>query len=283
MPPRRPRRPPPEVASSSEPSDLVGEWSAPEVEPLGPGGPRPTIGPPEVRSGAQVELRAKREAARRQVVVGWQEEGGWLKVRTPFSSAFVAELKAVVQSANRRWDGERRIWLVDPVAAGVLAGIMMRHFGDRVEMETGHMPEAVAEAFVRPYRDIARGAALEVRVAKVAGASHAAVVFTWGFPSSGGATVYETQLRMDGALTCNCPGWIFNPKRACTHTRRARDWMDRADRGTISIGMGNTEPPGRAWMGDPDKDPMQRAVVTIPPAPGGRKLFVRTEKCSDTK
>jgi hypothetical protein len=54
----------------------------------------------------------------------------------------------------------------------------------------------------------------------------AAVVKVWAEPSSHGATVYETVLRSDGSLSCDCPGWIYARKgqrRSCKHTRKHED------------------------------------------------------------
>ena len=48
------------------------------------------------------------------------------------------------------------------------------------------------------------------------------VLKAWAFDSSQGTTTYETVLRRDGTLTCNCPGWINKKKgeaRGCKHTR----------------------------------------------------------------
>jgi hypothetical protein len=52
-------------------------------------------------------------------------------------------------------------------------------------------------------------------------------VFSWAFTSSkarGGQIInYETRLKEDGTLSCNCPGWIFakkNQTRGCKHTKQ---------------------------------------------------------------
>lgn len=46
------------------------------------------------------------------------------------------------------------------------------------------------------------------------------VLYAWPSPSSRGVTVYETLLRRDGTMSCDCPGWI-NAKRgkprSCRH------------------------------------------------------------------
>lgn len=55
-------------------------------------------------------------------------------------------------------------------------------------------------------------------------------IFQWTFKGtevSGTVPVYTTQLRSDGTLSCNCPGWVFHRKkdqpRVCKHTRKASE------------------------------------------------------------
>lgn len=45
------------------------------------------------------------------------------------------------------------------------------------------------------------------------------IISAWPFSSSSGTTVYEVQLHSDGVLTCNCPGWVNHPSRACKHVK----------------------------------------------------------------
>ena len=56
-----------------------------------------------------------------------------------------------------------------------------------------------------------------------------AVLAAWAFPSSAGATTYETTLETDGTLSCNCPGFIFKKKgqvRGCKHTRQITPFVN---------------------------------------------------------
>lgn len=50
-----------------------------------------------------------------------------------------------------------------------------------------------------------------------------AIIATYWFRSSNGATLYETLGYMDGTTSCNCPGWTRRVdeagKRSCKHTR----------------------------------------------------------------
>ena len=77
---------------------------------------------------------------------------------------------------------------------------------------------------------------------RVTAAAKAEPVFVWAFRSSqprGGQFInYETRMNEDGALTCNCPGWVFcrtkdkagnvlnNGIKTCTHTRQVLDEAD---------------------------------------------------------
>src|SRR3989304_2744285 len=56
----------------------------------------------------------------------------------------------------------------------------------------------------------------------------AQVISAWSEPSSKGTTVYEVQLRSNGALSCDCPGYLFQVNkitklRYCKHCRKHLD------------------------------------------------------------
>ena len=62
-------------------------------------------------------------------------EGGMLVVKSPYDPAFVAALKARIPSAARRWDRERRAWLVDVSQRQAVVHLAEQHFGDvRVQL-----------------------------------------------------------------------------------------------------------------------------------------------------
>lgn len=49
------------------------------------------------------------------------------------------------------------------------------------------------------------------------------VVYAWPAKSDRITTVYEVLLRADGAMSCDCPGWIYAKKgqeRTCKHVQR---------------------------------------------------------------
>lgn len=55
-------------------------------------------------------------------------EGGVLVVKTPYEPAFVAALKAHIPHAARRWDRERKAWLVDPAHQAQVVAAARKHF-----------------------------------------------------------------------------------------------------------------------------------------------------------
>lgn len=65
----------------------------------------------------------------------------------------------------------------------------------------------------------------------------AGVAAAWAHPSSQGTTTYETVLLENGALSCECPGWIYAKKgvRGCKHTRmHEKDQQAYVNGGTVT-------------------------------------------------
>lgn len=65
------------------------------------------------------------------------------------------------------------------------------------------------------------------------------VIYAWGMVSDHQATTYETILRADGTLECDCPGWIFkrpNKPRNCKHVERVRGEAQSILGGATPIG-----------------------------------------------
>ena len=59
-----------------------------------------------------------------------------LVVRTPYDPAFVAALKARIPHAARRWDRNRRAWLVDMSQRQTVVHLVEQHFGN-VQVQLG--------------------------------------------------------------------------------------------------------------------------------------------------
>jgi hypothetical protein len=56
-------------------------------------------------------------------------ESGGLKVVTPYSSSFVAELKTQIPATSRKWDGSSKAWLVSKQYADKIKQIIDREYG----------------------------------------------------------------------------------------------------------------------------------------------------------
>lgn len=67
-----------------------------------------------------------------------------LVVRTPYDPAFVAALKAQVPHEARRWDRDRRAWLVDAAQRARVVHLAEQFFGD-VRVQLGMLPTAPVE------------------------------------------------------------------------------------------------------------------------------------------
>lgn len=63
-------------------------------------------------------------------------ENGALKVNTPYSAEFVAELKMAIPATSRKWDGPAKAWLVSKDYADVLKELIDRIYNCDVTMPT---------------------------------------------------------------------------------------------------------------------------------------------------
>jgi hypothetical protein len=60
--------------------------------------------------------------------------GNALTLRTPYSAALVADLKAQVPAPGRAWDGTAKAWQVAPQYADICAALVKAHFGETVSV-----------------------------------------------------------------------------------------------------------------------------------------------------
>lgn len=59
-------------------------------------------------------------------------ENGALVYRTRYDAGLVAALKTMIPDAERRWDMNRKVWIVDPRHGATLATITAQHLGERL-------------------------------------------------------------------------------------------------------------------------------------------------------
>lgn len=55
-------------------------------------------------------------------------------VHTPYSAGFVAALKASIPQPDRKWDKQRRAWLVAPEHGQAMADLVQQHYGKSVDI-----------------------------------------------------------------------------------------------------------------------------------------------------
>jgi hypothetical protein len=66
--------------------------------------------------------------------------GNALTLKTPYSAALVADLKAQIPATGRAWDGAAKAWQVAPQYADICAALVKTHFG-----ETLNVPQATGK------------------------------------------------------------------------------------------------------------------------------------------
>lgn len=78
-----------------------------------------------------------------------------LAVDTPYDPGFVAALKAAVPASARRWDGQRKRWLIDPAHVQKLPRLIEQHYGATctlpAELGTPQAPVTVTEVVQLAY------------------------------------------------------------------------------------------------------------------------------------
>lgn len=64
-----------------------------------------------------------------------------LRLTSPYDASFVALLKQAIPASGRRWDGQRKQWLIDPVHSQALIKAVSDRFGITLELPI-HAPSA---------------------------------------------------------------------------------------------------------------------------------------------
>jgi len=72
---------------------------------------------------------------------------GMLVYKTPYDQALVNALKASIPATDRRWDGDRKAWLVAPQHVAVLMRLASQYLGEDISMPA--MPQQAAKPEVR--------------------------------------------------------------------------------------------------------------------------------------
>lgn len=67
---------------------------------------------------------------------------GALAITSPYDAGFVAALKATIPASDRKWDGDRKQWMVSAQFGSQVAGLIEQHYGQRVSIPdlTGRAP-----------------------------------------------------------------------------------------------------------------------------------------------
>ena len=83
-----------------------------------------------------------------------QYDNGVLVYRTPYMPALVAELKLQVPAHDRRWDADKRAWLVAPQHANTLVQLTEQHLGETITAPTVPHQTATTETRILDVRYI---------------------------------------------------------------------------------------------------------------------------------
>lgn len=83
-----------------------------------------------------------------------EHDNGVLVYRTPYLPALVAELKAQVPAPDRRWDAERKAWLVAPQHVDTLVRLTEQHLGETITLPTVAAQPATTETRILDVRYI---------------------------------------------------------------------------------------------------------------------------------
>lgn len=76
-------------------------------------------------------------------------DGVSLEIKTPYNPALVAQLKALIPYAERRWDPDRKAWLVTPAHGPTLQKLCDQYFDEIVDLPntSGTQPEEELQVF----------------------------------------------------------------------------------------------------------------------------------------
>jgi len=58
-----------------------------------------------------------------------------LVISTPYNSGFVASLKSEIPYTNRKWDTQRKVWLVTPDFYNVIANLVLTHYRVKLNIQ----------------------------------------------------------------------------------------------------------------------------------------------------
>lgn len=61
-------------------------------------------------------------------------EGNTLVYKSDYNPALVAALKVAIPATDRRWDGNRKVWLIAPAHAQTLARLTQQYLGEQVQL-----------------------------------------------------------------------------------------------------------------------------------------------------
>lgn len=101
---------------------------------------------------AYVHLLYRQRRAAQQCSLEY--DNGVLVYRTPYMPALVAELKLHVPASDRRWDAERKVWLVAPQHAATLVQLTEQHLGETIAAPTVPHQAATTETRILDVRYI---------------------------------------------------------------------------------------------------------------------------------
>jgi hypothetical protein len=101
---------------------------------------------------AYVHLLYRQRRAAQQCSLEY--DNGVLVYRTPYMPALVAELKLRVPASDRRWDAERKVWLVAPQHAATLVRLTEQHLGETITAPAVPRQVAVTETRILDVRYI---------------------------------------------------------------------------------------------------------------------------------
>jgi hypothetical protein len=89
-------------------------------------------------------------------------DGTWINVRTPYDKDFVAALKNRLPYGARKWDGDQKVWQVDPSYDTELMAVLETYF-EEVNVIEQEQPQIVAalDTGADPYAALLRFASDE--------------------------------------------------------------------------------------------------------------------------